>query len=40
MQVQSETIDENMSKLCIHPDPILLRFIDDRKETKWILKAQ
>jgi hypothetical protein len=40
MLVQSESIDENMTKLNIHVPEIFLQHPDSRPQTKWILKAQ
>jgi hypothetical protein len=40
MQVQSEAIDEDMSRLNIHVGEIYLQHPDARPQTKWILKAQ
>ena len=40
MQVQSETIDENMARLNIHANEIFLQHPDSRPQIKWILKAQ
>ena len=40
MQVQSEKIDENMAKLKIHADIIVLQHPDSRPQIKWIMKAQ
>lgn len=40
MQVQSESIDEDMAKLNIHVNEIFLQHPDARPQTKWILKAQ
>jgi hypothetical protein len=40
MLVQSEIINENMTKLNIHVPEIFLQHPDSRPQTKWILKAQ
>lgn len=40
MQVQSESINEQMARLNIHVNEILLQHPDSRPQTKWILKAQ
>ncbi len=40
MQIASENINIEMSKLNIHVNEVFLRYPDSRPQNKWVLKAQ